>query len=181
MAPAALTARRARALPRPSLFAVGRYLLRPQSQTFAFSIATMSVLAFFPFMIVLIMFLRRVIESRIMSDVLLQILRDHIPIGQEYVINALNGLVNAHKKAEISSLIVLFLAARGVFMPLEVALNHIWGFTQGRSYLKNQIVGMGLTFSCGVLALLSIAFTAGNEYLLGEAMGRRNPAMRLGA
>src|SRR5689334_12910662 len=77
MAPAALTARRARALPRPSLFAVGRYLMRPQSQTFAFSVATMSVLAFFPFMIVLIMFIRRVIESRIMCDVLLQTLRPY--------------------------------------------------------------------------------------------------------
>jgi YihY family inner membrane protein len=49
----------------------------------------------------------------------------------------------------------------GIFLPLEVALNRIWRFQSNRSYLGNQLISVGLAFACGVLALLSIALTAG--------------------
>jgi len=172
--------RRARSAPYPSIFAVLRYLTLPEAQTFAFSVSTMAVLAFFPFMIVLLMVIRRVIESSAMNDVLTQILRDHLPIGQDFVIHALNGLVNARKQVEYGSMLLLFLTARMVFMPLEVALNHIWKFDKTRSWLHNQFVGIGLILLCGVLALFSVAFTAGNEYLLDAALGgKHNPTARL--
>ena len=51
-------------------------------------------------------------------------------------------------------------------MPLEVALNRIWHFSENRSYLGNQFISLGLAFACGVLALLSVALTAGNVVLL---------------
>ena len=51
-------------------------------------------------------------------------------------------------------------------MPLEVALNRIWHFPNNRSYIRNQAISLGLTFCCGVLALLSIGLTAGNVVLL---------------
>ncbi len=51
-------------------------------------------------------------------------------------------------------------------MPLEVALNRIWKFPDNRSYFGNQLLSLGLAFGCGVLALLSIAMTAGNVALL---------------
>ena len=164
----------------PSLFSVIKYLARPESQTFAFSVATMSVLSFFPFMVVLIMLIRRGIESPAMYGVLLQILRDHIPIGQELVIKTLDGMVKARKGAQIGSLILLLFAARGVFMPLEVALNRIWGFHKSRNWAHNQIVGSGLTLLCGLLALISIALTAGNQYLLTEVLGKKHAMLRLG-
>ena len=41
-------------------------------------------------------------------------------------------------------------------------MNRIWGFAANRSYLGNQLISLGLAFGCGVLALLSIAMTAGN-------------------
>jgi len=47
-----------------------------------------------------------------------------------------------------------------VFEPLEVALNSVWGF-KSRNYLMNQVVSLGLALCCGVLALLSVAGTAG--------------------
>ena len=43
-----------------------------------------------------------------------------------------------------------------------MALNRIWRFPNNRSYLGNQLIALGLAFCCGVLALLSIALTAGN-------------------
>jgi YihY family inner membrane protein len=175
-------ARRARAIPYPGIFTTLRYVMRPETQTFAFSVATMSVLAFFPFMIVLIMLIRQGIESSAMYDVLLQILRDHLPIGQDFVIRALSSLVTAHRQTEIVSLLLLFLTARMVFVPMEVALNRIWGFERSRSWLHNQLVGIGLILLCGLLAVLSVGITAVNQYVIEQAMGgHRKPMARLGA
>jgi uncharacterized BrkB/YihY/UPF0761 family membrane protein len=55
---------------------------------------------------------------------------------------------------------MLFISCTGVFEPLEVALNSVWGF-KSRNYLMNQLVSLGLALGCGVLALLSVAGTAG--------------------
>ena len=55
-------------------------------------------------------------------------------------------------------------------MPLEVALNRIWHFPQNRSYLGNQLIALGLAFASGVLALLSVAMTAGNVSLLSTML-----------
>jgi YihY family inner membrane protein len=52
-------------------------------------------------------------------------------------------------------------------MPLEVALNRIWRFPTNRSYFGNQLISLGLAFGCGLLALLSVALTAGNVSLMG--------------
>jgi len=163
-------------------FAVGQYLTRPESQTFALSVSTNAVLAFFPFMIVLMMLIRRVFHSHQMYGVVLQILRDYLPTGQAVVIPALNALVNARKPVEVGSLILVFLTAKGVFMPLEVGLNRIWGFSVTRSWLHNQILGALLAFACGGLVLLSVALAASNQYLLAEFFGgRHNPGVKMGA
>jgi len=53
-------------------------------------------------------------------------------------------------------------------MPLEVALNRVWRFPENRSYFGNQIISLGLAFACGILALISIALSAGNAVLLRE-------------
>jgi len=164
------------------LLGILRYLVRPEAQTFAFSVATMAVLSFFPFMIVIMIFIRRGIESKMMYDVLLQILRDHLPIAQDLVIKTLAGMVGVRKQVQIISLLLLFFTARGVFMPLEVALNHIWGFQKARSWLHNQLVGAGLIFLCGGLAVFSVAFTAVNQYILIQFLGgRQSPVFSLGA
>jgi membrane protein len=155
----------------PNIFATVNFLTRPESQTFAFAVATMAVLSFFPFMIVLIMIIRQLLESAAMYDVLLRILRDHLPIAQDFVVNALAGLVAAHKHIEFFSIVVLFIASRAVFMPLEVALNRIWGFEKSRNWINNQVVGIGLALLCGVIGLASVALTAGNQFLFLEVLG----------
>ncbi|MCI0351367.1 MAG: YihY/virulence factor BrkB family protein [Acidobacteriales bacterium] len=157
-----------------------RYLGQPEAQTFAFSVAANAILSFFPFMIVLITMVRRVFESPAMYSALVQVLREYIPSGQEALIQNLNALASPHRPAQISSLILLLITAKGVFMPLEVALNHIWGFERSRGWLHNQLVGTILAFVCGLLALFSIAMTAGNQYLLVQVLGRRDMVFRWG-
>ena len=148
------------------VFSTVRYLLRTEVHTFAFSVAANALLSFFPFVLLMLMLIRRVFHSAVMYDVVVQLLRDYLPAGQDFVIRNLNALVEARHRAQVVSLLILLVTSTGVFMPLEVALNRIWRFPDNRSYLGNQLISLGLAFACGVLALLSVAMTAGNVALL---------------
>src|SRR5208283_3891798 len=143
-----------------------KYLLRTDVHTFAFSVAANSILSFFPFVVLLMTLIRRIFHSRVMYDVVVELLRDYLPAGQEFVIRNLNAMVNSRHSVQVASLIILLVTSSGIFMPLEVALNRIWRFPNNRSYFGNQLISLGLAFGCGVLALLSIAMTAGNVALL---------------
>jgi len=143
-----------------------KYLLRTEVHTFAFSVAANAILSFFPFMLLLLTLIRRVFHSAAMYDVVVQLLRDNLPAGQDFVIRNLNALVGARQRAQFFSLLILLVTSTGIFMPLEVALNRIWHFPNNRSYFGNQLISLLLAFACGVLALLSIGLTAGNIGLL---------------
>jgi membrane protein len=144
-----------------------KYLLRTDVHTFAFSVAANSILSFFPFVVLLMTLIRRVFHSRVMYDVVVELLRDYLPAGQDFMIRNLTAMVNSRQRVQVVSLIILLVTSTGVFVPLEVALNRIWRFPNNRSYLGNQLISLALAFGCGVLALLSIAMTAGNVALMG--------------
>jgi membrane protein len=147
-----------------------KYLLRTEVHTFAFSVAANAILSFFPFLVLLMTLIRRVFHSKTMAEVVRQLLLDYLPAGQEFVFRNLNHLVEAKHRVQLASLLILLVTSTGVFVPLEVALNRIWGFSKNRSYLGNQLVSLVLAFGCGVLALLSIAGTAGNIHLLASLL-----------
>jgi YihY family inner membrane protein len=65
---------------------------------------------------------------------------------------------------------MLLITSTGIFLPLEVALNRVWGFRNNRSYLGNQLMSLALVFACGSLALLSVGLTAGNVAIVKSAL-----------
>jgi uncharacterized BrkB/YihY/UPF0761 family membrane protein len=71
----------------------------------------------------------------------------------------------------LGSMVLLLFTANGIFEPLEVALNRAWGVAQNRSYLKNQLIALGMIFACGGLALGSVLLTALNKQWLTAWMG----------
>ena len=146
---------------RSLLLSTIKYLMQTDVHTFAFSVAANSILSFFPFVVLMMTLIRRVFHSRVMYDVVVQLLRDYLPAGQEFVIRNLNSMVNSRQRVQVFSLVILLVTSSGIFLPLEVALNRIWRFDKNRSYLGNQVVSFGLAFACGALALMSIGLTAG--------------------
>jgi membrane protein len=157
------------------IVATVKYLMRTEVHTFAFSVAANAILSFFPFVVLLMTLIHRVFRSRVMYEVVEELLRDYLPAGQDFVIRNLTAMVETRHRVQIVSLVILLVTSSGVFLPLEVALNRIWHFPNNRSYFGNQLISLGLAFACGVLALLSIASTAGIiapfEFLLrGHAM-----------
>jgi membrane protein len=69
------------------------------------------------------------------------------------------------------AMLLLLVTANGVFEPLEVALNRAWGVTTNRSYLRNQLVSLGMIFLCGGLALLSLVLTGMNAQWVRSLSG----------
>jgi len=157
------------------LLSTFKYLTRTDVHTFAFSVAANAILSFFPFVLLLLTLVRNVFHSPAMYDVVIQLLRDYLPAGQEFVIRNLNALAAGRHRAQIFSLVVLLVTSTGIFMPLEVALNRIWRFPNNRSYIGNQLIALGLAFACGCLALLSVALTAGNAMLMETSLHGHGP------
>jgi YihY family inner membrane protein len=149
--------------------------MRTDVHTFAFSVAANAILSFFPFVLLLLTLVRRVFHSPVMYEVVVDLLRDYLPAGQDFLIRNLNALVGARHQAQLLSLVILLITSTGIFLPLEVALNRVWHFPNNRSYLGNQAISLGLAFGCGCLALLSVALTAGNIALMEVALRGHAP------
>jgi YihY family inner membrane protein len=157
-----------------------KYLMKTEVHTFAFSVAANAILSFFPFVVLMMTLIRKVLHSKTMYTVVLDLLRDYLPAGQDFVIRNLNALVSARHGAQVASLLILLVTSTGIFVPLEVALNRIWDFPKNRSYLGNQLVSLMLAFGCGFLALLSVALTARNiDFLQALFGGHANFLIRL--
>lgn len=146
------------------------YLFQTEVHTYAFSFAANAILSFFPFYVLLLTVTRRFLHSVDMYNVVLQVLRLYLPSNQEFVVRNLQFLASVKGRGQLLSFVMLLVTSTGVFLPLEVALNSIWGFKKNRSYLMNLVVSLGLAFGCGVLALLSVAFTARNLRYLGSVI-----------
>jgi membrane protein len=155
-----------------------RYLMQTEVHTYAFSVAANSILSLFPFMVLLLTVIRRVFHSTAMYNVVLQLLRDYLPSNRDFVIRNLQFLASVRGRGQALSAIMLLITSTGIFLPLEVALNRIWGFKKNRSYLMNLVVSVGLAVACGCLAMLSIALTAQNLRLLGLVIGDGNFVFR---
>lgn len=145
---------------------LARYMMRTEVHTYAFSVAANTILSLFPFIVLLLTISRNVFHSRAMEDVVGDMMKNLLPVGQDFVMRNMQLLAHPHKGTQIFSIFMLLLTSTGVFLPLEVALNSVWGVRQNRSYLHNQAVSLGLAFSVGVLAMASVASTAGQQTIL---------------
>lgn len=148
------------------IVALFRYLTRTEVHTYAFSVAANAILSLFPFIVLLLTVSRVVFHSRAMETVVGEMMRSFLPTGQDFVMRNMQLLAHPHKRTEVFSLAMLLITSTGVFLPLEVALNNVWGVKQNRSYLRNQAISAGLAFGVGVLAMSSVAFTASQKTVL---------------
>jgi uncharacterized BrkB/YihY/UPF0761 family membrane protein len=131
--------------------------MQTEVHVFAFSIAANVLLSFFPFLIVCIS-LSRVFLNRAATLATINVaLQDYFPdrLGDFLAKN-----LPAERPVALFSMLLLLFTSNGIFEPLEVALNHIWGIRHNRTFLRNQLVSLGLMFVCGTLALLSLGLPA---------------------
>jgi membrane protein len=137
-----------------------RYWMQTEVHVYAFSVAANVLLSFFPFLIVMLSFARRVFGERAAVGAIDLALRDFFPdaLGQ-----FLERNLPQTGPIQLVSIVLLLFTANGIFEPLEVGLNRVWGIRKNRSFFRNQIVSLGLIFICGGLALGSMMLTALNQ------------------
>ncbi len=148
------------------LAALFNYLTRTEVHTYAFSVAANVILSLFPFIVLLLTLSDRLFHSPGVHVVVADMMKAFLPTGQDFVMRNMEALVHPHKGTQIFSVVMLLVSSTGVFLPLEVALNRVWGVPRNRSYLHNQAVSLGLAFAVGVLAMISVAMTASQRSLL---------------
>src|ERR1700674_5194993 len=144
-----------------------RYWMKTEVHVYAFSVAANVLLSFFPFLIVMMSISRLVFNEQTTLASVDLALRDFFPdaLGT-FLRNNLPG----RGPTQVMSLVLLLFTANGIFEPLEVALNHVWGIPRNRSFVRNQLVSLALIFACGGLALGSMLLTGLNrESLRGVA------------
>ena len=148
------------------LVALGCYLIRTEVHTYAFSVAANAILALFPFIVLMLTVSRVIFGTPRIEPVVGDLLKSFLPTGQEFVMRNMQLLVHPRSGMQVFSVVMLLISSTGVFMPLEVALNHVWGVPVNRSYVHNQLVSLGLAIGVGVLALFSVMMSAGQQSIL---------------
>jgi YihY family inner membrane protein len=136
-----------------------KYLGTTEVHTYAFSVAANAILSFMPSAVLMLTVSRTILHSRSMSNAVIAMIKAFLPSNQDKIAGWITAQSRGHA-IEVFSLVMLFISCTGVFEPLEVALNSVWGF-KSRNYLMNQLVSLGLALCCGLLALASVAATAG--------------------
>ena len=150
----------------PQTVALAKYLTKSEVHTYAFSVAANTILSLFPFIVLLLTVSQRVFHSNAMEAVVGEMMHSFLPAGQDFVMRNMVLLAHPHKGTRIFSFFMLVVTSSGVFLPLEVALNQVWGVKANRSYLHNQVISTGLAAAVGALAIMSIALTAGQKTIM---------------
>jgi uncharacterized BrkB/YihY/UPF0761 family membrane protein len=154
----------------PSIWASVSFLLQTEVHVFAFAVAVNVLISFFPFLVAMLILCRSVFHWHGGTELIIQTVTDYFP--ESFGVNFRGYLLAAssHKFSWLSVLLLLF-TANGIFAPLEVALNRIWGVKQNRSFLRNQAISLGLIFICGIFVLVSVSATAVNVQFLSSTFG----------
>jgi YihY family inner membrane protein len=150
----------------PQLSALAHYMVQTEVHTYAFSVAANVILSLFPFIVMLLTISRQVFHSRVMETVVGEMMGNFLPTSQGFIMKDMELLAHPHKGTQLFSIVMLLVSSTGVFLPLEVALNQVWGVAKNRSYIRNQTVSLGLALAVGVLAMTSVALTAGQQTAL---------------
>ena len=113
-----------------SIVALVRYLMQTEVHTYAFSVAACALLSLFPFIVMMYTLAQYVFHSEAMWLVIGDMIRFFLPTthsDQEFVVRNMGQVVAGHHHIAFISIVTLFISCTGVFLPLEVALNQVWG------------------------------------------------------
>ena len=147
-----------------------RFLMETEVHVYSFAVAANILISFFPFLVAMIVLCQSVFHWRAAVELIIQTVNQYFPEGfgvdfRGYLLGA-----SRHRFSWLSVFLLLF-TANGIFVPLEVALNRIWRVPENRSFLRNQVISLGLIFGCGALVLASVSATAINVQFLSAKFG----------
>ncbi len=149
---------------RPSL----HFLLQTEVHVYSFAVAANVLISFFPFLVAMILLCRWAFHWQAAVDVIIQTVNNYFPEG--FGVNFRSYLLSYRRFSWLSVFLLLF-TANGIFVPLEVAFNRIWHVRENRSFLRNQLISLGLIFACEALVLASASAATVNVQFLSSRFG----------
>jgi membrane protein/epoxyqueuosine reductase len=134
------------------------------------AIAFNVLLCLFPLLLVLVAAAQRLAPGGGAALVLRLLLAELIPFGGETIAASLRQMTRLARGFEVLSLALVVWGSSGVFMPIELALDRVWGGGGPRRVWRSRLLAFALTVTGGALALLSVVLT-----LLVRGFGREWP------
>ena len=123
------------------------------------AIAFNVLLCLFPLLLVLVAAIQRLSPRGGAAQVLGLLLAELIPFGGDTIAASLRQMTRLARGFEILSLALVVWGSSGVFMPVELVLDRVWGGGGPRSFWKSRLLAFAMTLAGGALALLSVALT----------------------
>jgi membrane protein len=158
------------------------FLMETQVHVFAFAVAANVLISFFPFLMVMILICRSVFHWEAAVNAIYFAVTDYFPstFNATPMTTLLDWAARRQHGVSWFALLLLLFTANGIFEPLEVALNRVWHVTRNRSFLRNQVLGLGLVFLCGALTLASVCVAAADLRFLQSSLVKSSLAGGLG-
>lgn len=149
------------------------FLLETEVHVYAFAVAANVLISFFPFLVVMILICRSFLHWEGAVQAIFFAVNDYFPatFNATPMWKLLDAAARSQHAVSWLSVGLLLFTANGIFEPLEVALNRIWRVTKNRSFLRNQILSLGLIFVCGALTLASTSAAALNLGYIRSSFG----------
>ena len=151
-------------------------LISSDVYTMASAISTCAVLSFFPFTILLISIVQNVFHFESATDWIRQLIMEYLPYLNTQV-NLGSSIADDMRlrgigRLQLISALILMASAIGVFVPLEVTLNRIWNAPANMSFVKNQVISLGVVLLCGAMSLFSFLIGGFSLWLARVTLGR---------
>ena len=123
------------------------------------AIAFNVLLCLFPILLVLVAAMQRLSPGGGAAHVLRLLVEELIPFGGETITASLRQMNRLARGFEVLSLVLVVWGSSGVFVPVELVLDRVWGGGGPRSFWKSRLLAFALTVAGGALAILSVALT----------------------
>ena len=135
-------------------------LLSREIAVLANAISFNLLLCFFPLLLVLGAVAEQLPLGSKASNALSLLLQELIPFGHQALSASLKGLARTARGLEFFSLLLIVWGSSGIFIPVEMVLNRVWGGGRPiRHFAVSRVLAFLMTVAGGLIALASVALT----------------------
>lgn len=142
-----------------------RNFLHEDSMAVSASIAYHCLLCIFPFLLLMMGLSGYYVKHHELAGRLAFLLGRYLPMNPDFILHNLESISRAYGRVGFFSFLLLLWGSSGIFLPLEKALNRAWEAEKERSWLRRQLLALGMAVMVGLLVLLSSAVVGVNVYV----------------
>lgn len=142
-----------------------RNFLHEDSLAVSASIAYHCLLCVFPFLLLMMGLSGYYVKHRELAGRLTILLGRYLPMNPHFILENLESISRAYGRVGFFSVLLLLWGSSGIFLPLEKALNRAWEADKERTWLRRQLLALGMAVMVGLLVLLSSAVVGVNIYV----------------